>query len=81
MKLIRKFAVQGHPVPDKSHYPVGPFPPEVLKKPEMEGITEHSDSLHEALDDVRLFRCRDCGEVLYREGLDIHECEEIEEWQ
>jgi hypothetical protein len=81
VKVIRKFAVQGHPVPDKAHHPVGPFPAEVLKQPQMEVVVEHSDSLHEALDEYRLFRCRDCGEVLGRESLNIHECEEIEEWQ
>ncbi len=81
MKLIRKFAVQGHPVPDKAHHPVGPFPPEVLKQPEMGYSLENSDSLHEALDAIRMFRCRDCDEVLYKDELDIHECEEIEKWQ
>lgn len=77
MKLIRKFAIQGHPVPANSSRPLGPFPPEVLSQPQVEYGNEHSDSLHEALDTVRLFRCRDCDEVLYRDQLDNHTCEEI----
>jgi hypothetical protein len=28
------------------------------------------------LDDVRMFRCKYCGDVLYEEQLSIHECEE-----
>ena len=82
MKLIRKFAIQGHYVLVSAHRPVGPFPPEVLEKPMMEVSNEHSDSLHESLDTVRLFRCRDCDVVLNREQLNYHTCEEEEEiWQ
>jgi len=76
VKVIRKFAVQGHPVPATAHGPVGPFPPEILQEPQVEYGNEHSDSLHEALDSVRLFKCRHCDEVLYKDQLDIHECEE-----
>jgi hypothetical protein len=77
MKLIRKFAVQGHTVPDSAHSPNGPFPPEVLAEPRRGYSFEHSDSLHEAFDTVRLFRCRDCSKVLYGDELDNHTCEEI----
>lgn len=77
MKLIRKFAVQGHPVPASASRALGPFPPEVLSQPQVEYGNQHSDSLHEALDTVRLFRCRDCDEVLQEDQLDNHTCEEI----
>jgi hypothetical protein len=77
MKVVRKFAVQGHPVPESAHSPVGPFPPEVLAGPKVEYGNDHSDSLHEAFDTVRLFRCRDCDDVLYGEQLNNHTCEEI----
>jgi hypothetical protein len=76
MALVRKFAVQGHVVPKTAYRPHGPFPPEVLAQSRVEHEDYHSDSLHEALDDVRMFRCRDCDEILYEDELPIHECEE-----
>lgn len=82
MGLIRKFAVQGHAVPQTVGRTLGPFPPEVLAPNRVVHDSEHGDSLHEALDDVRLFRCRDCGDVLFEDELSIHECKEEEEpWQ
>ena len=55
--------------------PRGPFPPEVLAQPKVVYEHEHSDSLHEALDDVKMFRCKDCGDVLYEDELDLHDCD------
>ena len=81
MKVIRRFAVQGHAVPLHAYSPVGPFPPEVLAEPEADYTEEYSDSLHVGLDDVRLFICRDCEEVLSVTELNNHICEEEEEWQ
>lgn len=78
MPIIRKFAVQGHSVPNGYQRALGPFPPEVLRQNPVVYNYEHSDSLHEALDDVRMFRCKDCGDVLYKDELDSHECEEEE---
>ena len=75
MPLIRKFAIQGHPVPNGYTRPRGPFPPEVLAQAGVVHEEYDSDSLHEALDDVRMFLCRDCEEVLYEEELDNHDCE------
>jgi len=75
MKVIRKFAVQGHAVPSSSHSPRGPFPPEVLAQPQREHGDQHSDSLHVALDDVRFFRCRACEEVLTMAETTNHDCE------
>lgn len=79
MPLIRKFAIQGHAVPNGYQRPLGPFPAEVLAQNPRSYVDEHSDSLHEALDDIRMFRCKDCGDVLYEEELDSHYCEEEEE--
>jgi hypothetical protein len=76
MALIRKFAVQGHEIPKTAYRPHGPFPPEVLAQTRVVQGEHHSDSLHEALDDVHMFRCKDCGDVLYEDELSIHECEE-----
>lgn len=78
MPIIRKFAVQGHAVPNGYQRALGPFPAEVLAQPKVVYDTEHGDSLHEALDDVRMFRCKDCGDVLYEDQLDYHDCEEEE---
>ena len=74
MKLIRKFAVQGHYVPSSSHAPRGPFPPEVLAGPQMDQDLDHADSLHVALDDVKFFKCKDCENILGESELDDHEC-------
>jgi hypothetical protein len=75
MPLIRKFAVQGHETPRSSYRPHGPFPPEVLAQTKVAYEYEHGDSLHEALDDVRLFRCKDCGDILAEDELNNHDCE------
>jgi hypothetical protein len=76
MPLVRKFAVQGHAVPEGYRTARGPFPTEILAQPKMEYEAHHSDSLHESLDDVRLFRCKDCGEVMYEDELSEHGCVE-----
>lgn len=77
MPLIRKFAVQGHAVPNGYQAPRGPFPPELYHNaPVVYEHDFHADSLHEALDDVRMFKCKDCGDILYEDELDTHECEE-----
>ena len=80
MPLIRKFAIQGHPVPSGYQSPRGPFPPEIFaRNPTAYDDSLHSDSLHEALDDVRMFRCNFCGEVLYEDEITNHDCEQEEE--
>lgn len=76
MPVIRKFAVQGHAIPNGAYRAHGPFPPEVLASNLMAHEDYHTDSLHEALDDVRMFRCKDCADVLYEYELDSHICEE-----
>lgn len=76
MPIVRKFAVQGHIVPSSAYSPHGPFPPEVLAQSGVEYDDYNPDSLHEALDDFRLFKCRECGETLHEEQLSIHECKE-----
>jgi hypothetical protein len=75
MPLIRKFARQGHAVPRGPYRPHGPFPLEILAQASVVHETYSSDSLHEALDDIRMFKCNLCGEVLYEDELDNHDCE------
>jgi hypothetical protein len=76
--IIRTYARQGHAVPKGYQRPLGPFPPEVLAQSRVVYDTDHGDSLHEALDDVRYFRCKECHEVLADYELNEHECEEEE---
>jgi hypothetical protein len=76
MPTVRIFARQGHATPSGPYRPHGPFPPEIFaQNPRAEDVIQHSDSLHESLDDVRLFRCRDCGGFLYEDEKDNHDCE------
>jgi hypothetical protein len=79
MGIVRKFAVQGHAVPNVYQRKLGPFPAEIFAPNPRAEDSDYGDSLHEALDDVRMFRCRDCSEILYEDELDAHECEEDEE--
>lgn len=76
MPLIRKFAVQGHAVPNGYQSPRGPFPPELYMSTPVNYEESTPDSLHEALDNVRMFRCKDCKDILYEDELDFHECED-----
>jgi hypothetical protein len=77
MPLIRTQAVQGHAVPHGYQRPLGPFPAEVLaQNPRSYQSGDAVDSLHEAYDDVRYFRCKFCGEILSEEETSLHECED-----
>jgi hypothetical protein len=73
--IIRKFAIQGHAVPSGPTSPRGPFPPEVLAQNPRAYEPQAADSLHVALDDVRMFQCKMCGEILYEDELNNHDCE------
>lgn len=77
MKLIRKFAIQGHAIPTSSHSPRGPFPPEVLAGPKMSFEEEHSDSLHVGLDAVKFFQCKGCHTILETHELEDHDCSDF----
>ena len=75
MPIIRKFAVQGHAVPSGYRAARGPFPPEIFAKgPTAEPEEVYGDSLHEAFDDVRYFRCRFCTKVLMEYEIPNHDC-------
>ena len=76
MGVIRKFAVQGHEVPSGPYGAHGPFPPEILQHSPVVYDESHGDSLHEAFDDVRLFRCKECYDILYEDELEQHVCDE-----
>lgn len=79
MPLIRKDAIQGHAVPNGYQAPRGPFPAEIFaRNPRAYDTFNQPEALHEALDDIRMFKCKYCGEVLYEDELDEHYCEEEE---
>lgn len=78
MPLVRKFAIQGHAIPKGPYRAHGPFPLEILTQASVIYEDTHPDSLHEALDDMRLFRCKYCTVVLYENELDSHDCEDEE---
>ena len=75
MPIIRKFAVQGHPVPKGYQSPRGPFPPELYGQSRVVYDDQQSDSLHEALDNVRMFKCKKCEDIVYEDELSNHDCE------
>lgn len=79
MGLIRKEAIQGHAVPHGYSRTLGPFPPEIFARNPRAEDSNWVDPVHETYDDVRMFRCRECAEVLYQEQLSSHICEEEEE--
>ncbi len=79
MPVIRKDAIQGHAVPRGPYGAYGPFPSEIFaRNPRAYDSFNQPEALHEALDDVRMFRCKDCGDILYEDELDYHECEDEE---
>lgn len=75
MPLIRIKAVQGHPVPKGYRSPRGPFPPELYGHSRAVDDDYQPDSLHESLDDIRMFKCRICEDVVYEDELSNHDCE------
>jgi hypothetical protein len=79
MPVIRKFAIQGHDVPKHAYSArglEGAIDPKVTSQSSVYYDGEHGDSLHESFDDVRLFRCKDCGNILYEGELKDHLCED-----
>jgi hypothetical protein len=75
MPLVRKFAIQGHAVPNGYTTPRGPFPPEVLRQGKVTYTEEYTEPLPESFDNMRVFRCRDCNEFLFQDDLADHLCE------
>ena len=75
MPVIRKFAVQGHAVPKTVTPARGPFPAEIFSaNPRAIEEFEPGDSLHEAFDNIRYFRCKDCGEIISESEMEDHIC-------
>lgn len=77
MPVIRTEARQGHAVPRGYSRRIGPFPPEIFaRNPREYESFNHPAPIHESLDDVRYFRCKECDDVLYENQLAEHVCED-----
>lgn len=86
MRIRQVFAEQAHYVPDKPHYPRGPFPPELYRRPEIvsdaepqpdgggpvipEGATAQNNYTP-----LKWYRCRACLEPVREDDLENHYCE------
>lgn len=80
MPLIRKNAVQGHLIPQTATRPRGPFPPEILAQPKMQNDYDYMESSYESTDELlKIFRCKDCKELLYEDETPNHDCIQEEE--
>ncbi len=76
MGLIRTEARQGHAVPNGYARTLGPFPPEIFARNPRAEDSNWVDPLPEAYDDIRMFRCKECDDILYEDELEIHDCDE-----
>lgn len=82
MRIIRTPAVQGHAIPSKAGYPVGPFNPEVLAQSVIVD-DEHTEenfpygaTVQNGMHGVTLYRCTYCGGTVTEDEVDIHVCGE-----
>ena len=87
MRIINKQAVQVHAVPDSAVEPMGPFPPELLKDPEI--VYDYVPALSEDGGDFRpgatvqnnfnppkYLRCGNCMVRVLESETEYHTCEE-----
>lgn len=82
MRVIRRPAFQGHPVPKTAGLPQGPFPAEVLSPPVVTYDDTDPDNIYPpgatAQNNYRgvdLYRCKSCSATLTEDQLDGHDCE------
>ena len=85
MRVQRIITKQGHPVPQTAHSPKGPFPPELMREPEI--ITDYipfdddipiGGTVQNKFTEPKKFRCRYCGEIMYQHKIPDHVCEGID---
>lgn len=82
IKTIQTF--QGHPVPSKVTPPRGPFPPELLRGPEIVTDYEPDDgypyepgaTAQNNYKPPRWYRCNTCQELVTEDELASHTCPE-----
>lgn len=84
MRIQRIETKQGHPVPKSAHHPRGPFPPEMLKTPEV--ITEYQPlddeipvgaTAQNNYTEPKRFICKFCEEMVYQHQIPDHKCDGI----
>lgn len=78
MRVIRRQAVQGHPIPSTAHRPQGPFPAEILAPNQV--VMEEEESVDPRANAQNLYRspslvrCTLCGEIMTEDVTDSHVC-------
>jgi len=88
MKVIRKQAVQVHPVPDRITEPQGTFPRELFREQRI--VTDYQSAYDEDGSDVpiggtvqnnfeRVMRCARCFEKVLQSETKDHVCEDVAE--
>jgi len=86
MRIQRIETKQGHPVPKSAHHPRGPFPAEMMQKPEI--IVDYVPEDNEipigatAQNDYRepkVFKCKFCLNLVYEHQIPDHYCGDIED--
>lgn len=84
MRIQRIETKQGHPVPKSAHHPRGPFPPELMRKPEV--ITEYVPADEEIPEggtsqnnfvQPKMFKCKLCSGYVYEHQIPDHLCGEL----
>lgn len=87
MRITRVRAVQAHPVPERVHEPLGPFPDHIFDEPEI--VSEYASEDDEAginfepgataqnnYKPTKYYRCRTCHVRVSDKEVDAHTCEE-----
>ena len=70
MRIRHVQAYQAHPVPSHAYYPPeDPLEPDITQEPEI--VYEDDED-----EEQRVFRCKNCDDILLESELDEHECEE-----
>ena len=78
MPLQRKFAVQGHAVPTSAYYPRNVFDPKLTNRLVV-NYGDEADSLPEQYDNVKMYRCRSCREVMEEREIEYHVCDDYDQ--
>jgi len=69
MRITNKQAYQGHPTPSHAYYPPeDPLEPEITKEPEMVYDEEYTEE--------RVFKCKNCDDIVFESEIYEHDCEE-----
>ena len=75
MRIVNKKAFQAHPVPTHAYRARDPFDREVTKAPEPVQDDASGEFGDDLADELKLFTCKLCSEVLTYEETTYHDCE------